>query len=96
MPSLSSRSEATLVGAALAAILVGLYAAIPGPPKPLKDRLRGPDAALGERDKVMDLDVYGEQGWWWTVSSFPERRKHGIPVVPWRQSCTGWCHQVPH
>lgn len=65
---LSSGSLLLTASVALVASLGGLW--LLRPPKPLKDRLKGPDEAQGEKEKVMDLDVYGEDGWWWSDPEF--------------------------
>jgi 2-polyprenyl-6-hydroxyphenyl methylase/3-demethylubiquinone-9 3-methyltransferase len=65
---LTSSSLLLTASVALVASLGGLW--LLGPPKQLKDRLKGPDESQGEKDKVMDLDVYGEAGWWWSDPEF--------------------------
>lgn len=65
---LTSSSLLLTASVALVASLGSLW--LLRPPKPLKDRLKGPDEAQGEKDKVMNLDVYGEEGWWWSDPEF--------------------------
>lgn len=48
-----------------------LWYTVPRPPKPLHDRLHGPNKALGEQDSPMDYEMYDQEDLWWGNEHFP-------------------------